>query len=65
MTIPGGVCIKSRRSGLRLLACNFPASAKWVLTAMSEIREKYQEEYLAAFRGATPTSGGLACNGCR
>ena len=31
---------------LRLAACNFPASAKWVLTTVSKIREqKYMYEY--------------------
>ena len=34
------VILRTPGSGLRLVACNSPASAKWVLTTMSEIREK-------------------------
>ena len=29
---------------LRLAACNFPASAKWVLTTMCEIRKKNSDD---------------------
>ena len=34
------IILRSPRSGLRLAAYNFPASAKRVLTVMCEIREK-------------------------